>query len=226
MATYADLKAAITNTAENDGSEFTAEIPNFISRAELRLTKDIDDAGLDEYTAITLTAGSAVVSLNDRVRIVRNVNYTTSASSVRTNLLQRTFEYIVDYWPVSASTGTPRYYSRKNNTSIYIVPTPASTLTGEIQTVSQPLALASATGTSVTTTNYFSSYCYDALFYACMMEATMYMKDWNTIPAWQAQYEAAIITLRNQARRSRQDDMEVAASPAGGPDTIQQVGAS
>jgi len=100
MATYADLKAAIINTAENDGSEFSDEISNFISRAELRLTKDIDDAGLDEYTAITLTAGNAVVSLNDRVRIVRNVNYTTSASSVRTNLLQRTFEYIVDYWPV------------------------------------------------------------------------------------------------------------------------------
>ena len=91
MATYADLKAAIINTAENDGSEFSDEISNFISRAELRLTKDIDDAGLDEYTAITLTAGNAVVSLNDRVRIVRNVNYTTSASSVRTNLLQITF---------------------------------------------------------------------------------------------------------------------------------------
>ncbi len=55
-----------------------------------------------------------------------------------------------------------------------------------------------------------------------MMEATMYMKDWNTLPSWQQQYEAAIITLRNQARRTRQDDMAVAASPAGGPDTLQQ----
>ncbi len=222
MATYADLKSAIINTTENDGTEFTSEIPNFISRAEIRLTKDIDDAGLDEYTAITLTAGNAVVSLGDRVRIVRNVNFTTSASSIKTNLLQRTIEYCNDYWPVSASTGTPRYYARKNNTSIFIVPTPASTVTGEVQTVSQPLALASATGTSVTTQNYFSNYCYDALFYASMMEATMYMKDWNTIPAWQQQYEAAIITLRNQARRTRQDDMAVAASPAGGPDTLQQ----
>ena len=40
----------------------------------------------------------------------------------------------------------------------------------------------------------------------------MYMKDWNTIASWQQQYEAAIITLRNQARRTRQDDMAVAAS--------------
>lgn len=219
MSTYSDLKAALISTTENDGTEFTNEIPNFISRAELRLTKDIDDSGLDEYSAITLTAGNAVVSLNDRVRIVRNVNFTTSAGS-KVNLLQRTIEYCNDYWPVSASTGEPRYYARKNNSSIFIVPTPVSTLTGEIQTASQPLALASATGTSVTTANYFTNYCFDALFYAAMMEATMYMKDWATVPAWQAQYEAAIITLRNQARRTRQDDMAIAASPAGGPDTI------
>jgi len=223
MGTYSDLKTAIINTTENDGTEFSSVIPDFISRTELRLTKDIDDCGLDIYTAITLAASNPVVSLNDRVRIVRNVNFTTSASSIKTNLLQRTYEYAIDYWPyVSASTGTPRYYARKNNTSIYIVPTPASTLTGEIQTVSQPLPLASATGTSVTTTNYFSQYCYDALFYGCMMEATMYMKDWQTLPLWQQQYEAAIITLRNQARRTRQDDMAVAASPAGAPDPVQQ----
>jgi hypothetical protein len=223
MGTYSDLKTAIINTTENDGTEFSSVVPDFISRTELRLTKDIDDCGLDSYTAITLSASNPVVSLNDRVRIIRNVNYTTSTSSIKTSLLQRTYEYAIDYWPyVSTSTGTPRYYARKNNTSIYIVPTPTSTLTGEIQTVSQPLPLASATGTSVTTTNYFSEYCYDALFYGCMMEATMYMKDWNTLQAWQQQYEAAIITLRNQARRTRQDDMAVAASPAGGPDTIQQ----
>ena len=223
MGTYSDLKTAIINTTENDGTEFSSVIPDFISRTELRLTKDIDDCGLDSYTAITLSASNPVVSLNDRVRIVRNVNFTTSASSIKTNLLQRTYEYAIDYWPyVSASTGTPRYYARKNNTSIYIVPTPTSTLTGEIQTVSQPLPLASATGTSVTTTNYFSEYCYDALFYGCMMEATMYMKDWNTLQVWQQQYQEAVMTLRNQARRTRQDDMAVAGSPAGGPDPVQQ----
>ena len=50
----------------------------------------------------------------------------------------------------------------------------------------------------------------------------MYMKDWNTLPVWQAQYDNAIAALRNQARRTRQDDMAVAGSPAGGPDTITQ----
>ncbi len=48
----------------------------------------------------------------------------------------------------------------------------------------------------------------------------MFMKDWQTLPAWQQQYEAAIITLRNQARRTRQDDMETAANPSGSPDPV------
>ena len=54
------------------------------------------------------------------------------------------------------------------------------------------------------------------------MEATMYMKDWQTLPVWQGEYQSAILTLQNQARRTRQDDMAQAASPAGGPDTVVQ----
>ena len=49
--------------------------------------------------------------------------------------------------------------SCKNNTSIYIVPTPVSTVAGEIQYTKRPLALASATDTSATISNYFSEFC-------------------------------------------------------------------
>jgi hypothetical protein len=225
MPDYAYLKSDLINTTENDSTEFATQVPFFINKAELRITKDIDDVGLDEYVNVSVSAGNAgAVPLNDRVRIVRNVNYKVSAGTAVTNLLQRTIEYVNDYWPVSASTGTPRYYTRRTNSSIKIVPTPDSATTVEIQTASQPLALASATGTSVTTSNYFSEYCYDALFYGSLIEATMYMKDWETLQVWQAEYQNSIQTLRNQARRTRQDDMEVAASPAGGPNTITQAG--
>ena len=48
----------------------------------------------------------------------------------------------------------------------------------------------------------------------------MYMKSWGDLPVWEAQYQNAINQLRNQARRTRQDDMAQAASPAGSPDTV------
>jgi hypothetical protein len=208
MPNYADLKDDIIKTSENDGTEFSSQIPKFVQKAEFRLVKDLDDFGLDEYTIVSVSSANAgSITLNDRVRVIRNVNYKTSSGTSVTNLLPRTTEYVNDYWPVSASTGTPRYYTRKNN---------------EIQTASQPLALASATGTSVTTSNYFTEYCYDALFYGCMIEATMFNKDWNNLNIWQQQYVGAVQALRNQSRRTRQDDMAIAASPAGGPNTIAQ----
>ena len=220
MPNYSYLKTDLINTTENDSTEFATQVSTIIYKTELRMVKDLDDAGLNEYTTISVSSGNAgTVSL----RIVRNVNYKVSTGTTVTNLLQRTVEYVNDYWPVSASTGTPRYYTRRNNSSIKIVPTPVSALTVEIQTQSLPLALASATGTSVTISNYFSEYCYEALFAGCMVESTMYTKDWQTLPVWQGEYQNAIATLRNQARRTRQDDMAVAASPAGGPDTITQT---
>ena len=223
MPNFSYLKTDIINTTENDATEFSAQVSAFVKRTEFRMIRDLDDFGLDEYTTVSVSSGNAAdVTLSDRTRIVRNVNYKVSTGTTVTNLLPRTTEYVEDYWPVSASTGTPRYYTRRNNTQIKIVATPASVVTAVIKTQSQPLALASATGTSVTTSNYFSQYCYDALFAGCMMEATMYMKDWNTLQTWQGQYQSSIESLRNQARRTRQDDMAQAASPAGGPDTLIQ----
>jgi len=226
---YSFLKTDIINTIENDSSEFETQISFFVEKAEDRLIKELDDPGLDNYSTFSFTASDPVVSLPADALVIRNVNYTTSVSttdvpaSSKVNLLQRTYEYAIDYFPfASASTGTPRYYSRKTNTQIYIVPTPASAVSGEIQYTRRPLALASATGTSVTTSNYFSEFCYNALFSACMIEASYFIKDLNAVATWEAKYKNSVDALRNQARRMRQDDMQVAASPAGGPNPVIQ----
>ena len=203
MPAYSYLKDDIINTIENNSTEFSDHIPYMIEKAENRLMKELDDSGLDYYTSITFTASNPVVSLPTGTLVVRNVNFKTSASSNITPLLQRSYEYAIDFWGyASASTGTPRYYARKNNTSIYIVPTPASTVAGEIQYTKRPLALSSATGTSATTSNYFSEFCYNALFNACMIEANYFIKDFNIVQAWESKYKNSIDALRNQARRT------------------------
>ena len=229
MPSYSFLKTDIINTIENDSTEFSDHVSYFIEKAEGRLIKELDDPGLDNYSTFSFTASDPVVSLPADTLIVRNVNYTTSVSTAaipansKVNLLQRTYEYAIDYFPyASASTGTPRYYSRKTNTQIYIVPTPASAVSGEIQFTRRPLALASATGTSVTTSNYFSEFCYNALFAACMVEATYCIKDFQTLANWEGKYKKSIDALRNQSRRTRQDDMQSANNPSGGPNPVLQ----
>ena len=112
MPNYSYLKTDLINTTENDSTEFATQVSTIIYKTELRMIKDLDDAGLNGYTTISVSSGNAgTVSLNDRVRIVRNVNYKVSTGTTVTNLLQRTVAYVNDYWPVSASTGTPRYYT-------------------------------------------------------------------------------------------------------------------
>ena len=225
MPNYAFLKTDLINTAENDSSEYEEQISKFVEKAEDSLVKELDDPGLDNFATFSFTASNPTVSLPVDTLVVRNVNIKTSASSNITTLLQRTYEYAIDYWPyASASVGTPRYYARKNNTSIYIVPTPASAVAGEIQYTRRPIPLSSATGTSATTSNYFSEFAYNALFNACLIESAKFTKSWTVIPAWESSYQNSIDALRNQARRMRQDDMETPLNPVGGPNPVMQGG--
>ena len=213
MANYSYLVDDITQAAENDGTEFANYVPKMINRAEERLTRDLDDYGLVSYTSVAIPAGANQVTLPSGTRILKNFNII--ANSTRINLLPRTDEYIRDYWPVSASTGTPEYYARRNNTTVLIAPTPVSTFNGEIVHISRPTTLAAATPN-----NYFSDFCYDALFNACMVEAMIFQKDYNASNLFEQRYMQAIATLQNQARRTRRDDMEAPASRAGADNPV------
>jgi len=63
MPNYSYLKTDLVNTTENDSTDFASQVSVFVKKTEYRMIKDLDDAGLDEYSAITLTAGQCTVSL-------------------------------------------------------------------------------------------------------------------------------------------------------------------
>ena len=213
MANYTYLVEDIIDATENDGSEFLAAIPRMVNRVEERLTKTLDDYGLVVSTSVALSAGKNTFTLPDGTLVIKNIHIKDSGTKI--GLLQRTDEFINDYWPVSASTGTPKYYARKTNTEILFAPTASATYGGTIVYTVKPSAL-----TSANQNNYYSDYCYDALFYGCMVEAGDFMKNYNVSNVYEQRYQNAIQLLRNQARRTRRDDMEAPASPAGGDNTI------
>ena len=215
MANYTYLVNDILETTENGSSEFLSSIPKMVNKAELRLTKDLDDYGLVAYTSVAVSSGKNIVSLPQGTRILKNFNIVSSGTKI--NLLQRTDEFINDYWPVSASTGTPEYYARRDNTTVIVAPTPVSTISGQVVHISRPVTLASATPN-----NYFSDFCYDALYNASMVEALLYMKNYEPMSIYETRYKEALAALLNQSRRTRRDDMQAPASPAGGDNTVIQ----
>jgi len=213
MANYTYLVNDIIETTENDNSDFASAIPKFVNRAELRLTKDLDDYGLVTYTSVAVSSGKNIINLPAGTRILKNFNINNAGTKI--NLLQRTDEFLNDYWNVSASTGTPRYYARRNNTTVLIAPTAVSTVDGMVVHISRPTTLSSASDI-----NYFSDFCYNALYNASMVEALLFMKNYEAITIYESRYKEEVQALRNQARRTRRDDMETPASPAGGDNTI------
>ena len=215
MANYTYLVNDILETTENGSSEFLSSVPKMVNKAELRLTKDLDDYGLVAYTSVAVSSGKNIVNLPQGTRILKNFNIVSGGTKI--NLLQRTDEFINDYWPVSASTGTPEYYARRNNTTVIVAPTPVSTISGQVVHISRPVTLASATPN-----NYFSDFCYDALYNASMVEALLYMKNYEPMSIYETRYKEALAALLNQSRRTRRDDMQTPASPAGGDNTVIQ----
>ena len=210
---FNSLVSAVVETTENDGSEFLGALPNMIQRAQDKMMNDLDDQGLVSYASVAVSSGTAEVSVPSGGEIIKT--FTIEVSGARTQLKHRPYEYMLDYWPVSASTGTPRYYGFKTNTEIRVAPTPSATVDSQIGFIAQITTI-----TSASPTNYFTQHCQNALFFATMIEASLFMKSFNTTQAWQQEYQGEIDRLRNRARRSRQDDMQLNTSPAGGPNTL------
>ena len=199
MVDYTYLVNDIIQTSENEGTEFINYIPKMVNRAEERLTKDLDDYGLVSYTSVAVSSGNNILTLPTGTRIVKNINIISDSTKI--NLLQRTDE--------------PRYYAPRNNSTVLIAPTPASTYSGQVVHVNRPVTL-----TSATPENYFTDFCYDLLYNASMVEAMMFQKDYPTSQLYEQRYAQLLELQRNQARRTRRDDMQTPASPAGADDNL------
>ena len=224
--TYSTLVQQIKDTMEDDSTEFSNSVPDFIRRAELRLTREMDTHGLTQYFTSTFTKGEAFLAIPSSNLIVKNVNYLTSAittldngkvvgPNTRISLLVRTKEYLEDYWPVRTSTGIPKYYSHFMQDQILMAPAPVSAFAAEIEIIVQPSTLSVGNES-----NYYTTFCENALFYASMIEACYFNKNSTAVQLWDQQYQREIITIVNEARRNRRDDMSKPNSPAGGPDTL------
>ena len=212
--TYNTLVTQIKNTMEDDGTEFETAIPDFIRRAELKLTDSLDNEGLTQYATSQFTASDAFLTLPSGTLIIKNVNYINSSGS-RVSLLLRMKEYVEDYWPVRASVGVPKYYAKFRNDKILIAPTPTSANDVELEYVIMPSAISAGNQS-----NNYTNFCENALFYGSMIEACHFNKNSSAAQVWEAQYQNEIILLAIRARRNRRDDMETVASPAGSGDTM------
>ena len=199
MTTYAELVQNIKDFMEDDGTEFSNEIDKFIDLAELRISRDVITPEFKRKVTSAFTANDPFLTMPTDLVILEHLQVINS--NVRTLLLLKSDEFITEYWPNRTSTGVPKYYTYFDTSTIYVAPTPSSNLSLELSYKRRLPALSSSN-----TSNWTSINAADALLYACLIEASVFNRNYNLQDRYTAMYQQAVKAINNEQSNKLSSD--------------------
>lgn len=122
--TYDELVQALQDWLEDSETEHVAEIPSIITMAEEHIFKKSPKHPIFNHKSSgSLTASTREFTLPDTgIRNIRNFHITVSGLIVF--LDHRTSDFLEDYAPDTTVEGQPVFYSREDETTLYLCPTP------------------------------------------------------------------------------------------------------
>ena len=199
VLTYTSLVANIMNYLERSDTATQQTIPMFILLAQDRIAKECKTLGLETYVTGVFTPSVAVVPKPAGWKNTITFNIGTVVPQppppappqyLRTQLPQRSYEFCRMYWPNQTLTGLPIYFCDYGYDNWLVTPTPDQAYPFEIAYMSyvQPID-------GTTQTNWLTQYAPEVLFYACMLEAMVYLKDDDRLQVWQQLYQDALAKL-------------------------------
>lgn len=196
---YNSLVSCIQHYVEDTGEEFTQLIPNVIRNACRTIVREVDVTGFNVITSVTAIGGVPTATLATDSYVIKSVAKTSAGR--KKFLLHRPYTYLVELWPtVDVGGGNPTYYTRLDNNSIYLAPTPTSTQELEVRVVT----------VSIPTSDNPNCYLLDMypglLLSRCLVEANMIKKDMPDANVWGQFYDRERQAVENEAKRNRRDD--------------------
>ena len=199
--TYATLTSNIQAFLEDDSTEVSNSLDTIIGLGEEKLLKDLQPLVARKIgTGSTGTSATFAHALTDIV-VPRFLSITTTGTT--TVLLRRKDDtFLREYWPDAAVTGTPKYWTEQDDTTIRLAPTPSSSFTWELGYTYRPTGLSSGNTTSWLGTNAGT-----ALRWACMTVATQFLKlEGVDTTNWAQNYTDALASARMEQQKMRLRD--------------------
>ncbi len=170
--TYAQLKSAIQNYADNAETTFVASIPDFIESAEQTILNSIDL----QYFRKNVTGVTSGTGTDPYLQVPSDYLASFSLSvlngTTKEFLLEKDVNFVQSFNPTSA-TGVPRYYAYFDINNFILAPTPAAVYTAELHYFYRPNSLTAA-GENGTT--WLSENAPNAMLYGSLIEAYVFMK--------------------------------------------------
>lgn len=192
VLTYDSLVTQITNYCVRVGdTDFANEIPFFVRTAENKCARDIKSLIYKVTAAFSLTAGVPIYQKPNLWRETVSLWYGNgTGNNTRNYLIPAGYEYCRAYWPDDTQTSTPIYYSDTTQNNFIVSPTPDQSYPGEIVYYANPPYL-----DTLNQTNMITEVVPELLVYACLVEASDYLKNDDDFQRHTASYQRVLQTV-------------------------------
>ena len=189
--TYTTLKSAMQDYLQNTETTFVNDLATIIVQAENRILKSVQLPDFRKNTTGTMTSSNAYLATPSDFMAPYSLALDNSGYEY---LIFKDVNFIREAYPVSSTTGTPKYYGLFDDSSFILGPTPNSGYTVELHYFYKP--------TSITTSGDGTSWLGDnaetALLYGCLVEGYIFMKgEPDMMAVYQKQYQDALMNLKS-----------------------------
>ena len=189
--TYTTLKSAMQDYLQNTETTFVNDLATIISQAENRILKSVQLPDFRKNTTGTMTSDNAYLGTPTDFMAPYSLALDNSGYEY---LIFKDVNFIREAYPVSSTTGTPKYYGIFDDSSFILGPTPNSGYTAELHYFYKPTSItASGDGTS-----WLGDNAETVLLYGCLVEGYTFMKgEPDMLAVYEKQYQDAVMQLKS-----------------------------
>lgn len=191
ITNYTELQASIANFLARD--DLTAQIPDFITLAESRMSRELQARSQEKRATAALTGGDAFVSLPTDLRAIRLVKLNTTPTEV---LEYYTPVKINELYP-NIKSGRPRCYTIIGG-EVKFAPTPDSNYTAEIVYSEGMSSLSNSNVSNIILTRHPDVYLYGSL-----AAASVYLLDDAKTSTYEQLFNRAIDEIKKEEERGK-----------------------
>lgn len=170
--TYAQLKQAIQDYAENDETTFVNNLPTFIKNTEEKILKNVQLSLFRKNATGNMSASNQYLAQPTDFLAPFSLSF-TDGNGNKTFVDFKDVDYIQTFNPDPTTTGAPRYYAVFDIDYFILGPTPDSSYSAELHYYYRP---ASLTAGAESGTTWLSENASVAMLYGSLVEAYIFMK--------------------------------------------------
>lgn len=206
IMTYSSLFTDIQSYLDRaSDTGLTSQIPSFINLGSIRCARELKTLGFKAVYVNSFVTASAVVPKPARWRETISFNIGSGGgNNVRSPLFPRSYEFCRSYWPndtVAESSSPPLYYADYDFNHWLIAPTPYTSIPYEVSVYENPVPLS-----DINQTNWLSENAPDLILYASLIEAEPFVKNYELIQVWKANFDRALAAQNGEDRMRKSDN--------------------